>query len=257
MLTSRGDFIGRGIADPENGVVRLLYAGPCRAAGPGPPPAARSGGRSNFAGRWASSTDDPVAGWSTPKPLPGGEAILAARQAILEAHPARYAAMLEEGAELLHATGGLAREMAGVDLNGGGSTHDDCVELGKDGNRIPAAETGGERVHHLVGGCVCFPSSWDCVKSSDIPSKPSMRPVPTVNETRRRRSPAFWPHQAGGGVGTMELGHGGRDAWNHHPALAIRGWMPVPPRGPGSGLSIRRSGRSMSAADCSSPSAFP
>lgn len=152
----------------------------------------------------------------------GGSAILAERAAVLEAHPARYAAMLEEGAGLLDATRNLARELAGVSLREGGSTLEACVNLGKHWEPdFLLLQPAADGVHRLVGGCICFPSSWDLREKLGHPVEVIHEPVPTLNETLGTQISAFLRRIKPGAIWERwNWGMAAVDDLNHHPALA-------------------------------------
>lgn len=152
----------------------------------------------------------------------GGDTILAARRAVLEEHPARHAAMLDAGEDLLEEVCAFASEATETGLGNGESAWDTCVELGKSWEPdFLLLKPDAAGVHHLVGGCVCFPSSWDLHEKLGHPVEAIHAPVPTLNENlgtqisaflRRIKPGAIWERWNWGVAAVAEL--------NHHPALA-------------------------------------
>jgi hypothetical protein len=151
-------------------------------------------------------------------------AILAARAELLDDHPHRHAAMLEDGADLLHRAQACASEVSGVASRQGDSPLQECIELGKVWEPdFLLLKPGPEGVHRLVGGCVCFPSSWDLHEKMGQSIKTIHAPVPTVNETLGTQISAFLGRIKPGAVWERwNWGVAAVDALNHHPALALR-----------------------------------
>lgn len=150
-------------------------------------------------------------------------AILAARQSVLAAHPERHVAMQEEGADLLREARSFAQQIGGIALSSRGSIDEDCVELGKawepDFLLLKPASDG---VHQLIGGCVCFPSSWDLHEKLGLPVEAIHAPVPTLNENLGTQISAFLSRIKPGAVWERwNWGIAAVDAMNHHPALAL------------------------------------
>lgn len=155
------------------------------------------------------------------KASPDAAAILAGRADVLAAHPARHAAMLDEGAELLAAVRAFARETAGVGPGRAVTGQECCVELGctwePDFLLLKPAADG---THRLVGGCVCFPSSWDLREKMGLPVEAIHAPVPTLNEKLSSPISAFLQRIKQGAVWERwNWGLASVAALNHHPAL--------------------------------------
>jgi hypothetical protein len=149
--------------------------------------------------------------------------ILAEREAVLTANPARYAAMLDEGADLLHKLRAFTRESAGISPGGEeGSITDLCVDLGKKWEPdFLLLKPSADGVHRLVGGCICFPSSWDLREKLGHTVDAIHEPVPTVNESLGSQIHAFLRRIKPGVVWERwNWGMAAVDDWNHHPALA-------------------------------------
>jgi hypothetical protein len=150
-------------------------------------------------------------------------AILAARVDLLDAQPHRHAAMLDEGADLLGRARSFAAEVSGVTPFHAGSPIQDCIELGKcwepDFLLLKPATDG---VHRLVGGCICFPSSWDLHEKLGLPVEAIHAPVPTVNETLGTQISAFLSRIKPGVIWERwNWGMAAVEQMNHHPALAL------------------------------------
>lgn len=143
------------------------------------------------------------------EPSADHEAILAARRGVLEAHPERHAALLDEGMPLLEELNAWRRTSLSL-LELGRSWEPDFLLLKPD----------AEGVHRLVGGCVCFPSSWDLHEKLGLPIETIHAPVPTLNENLGTQISAFLRRIKPGSV--WERWNWGLAAvadWNHHPAL--------------------------------------
>lgn len=153
---------------------------------------------------------------------PEHQEILSARQKILAEHPTRHAALLDEGRELLTAARLLAQESSGTSLCAHASPFDSCLDLGRhwepDFLLLKPDIDGALR---LVGGCVCFPSSWDLTEKLGKPVSAIHEHVPTLNASlgaqidtflRRIKPGVTWER--------WNWGLAAVSAMNHHPALA-------------------------------------
>jgi hypothetical protein len=149
--------------------------------------------------------------------------ILAARADLLDAQPFRHAAMLDEGAGLLRQARVFAIEVSEVAPRHGDSPLQECIELGKCWESdFLLLKLGPDGVHRLVGGCICFPSSWDLHEKMGQPIEAIHAPVPTVNETLGAQISAFLGRIKPGAVWERwNWGMAAVDALNHHPSLAL------------------------------------
>lgn len=158
--------------------------------------------------------------------------ILAARVRVLDEHPARHAAILEEGEALLEEVRAFAHENTsdgeGLTPNEGDSPWDDCVDLGRHWEPdFLLLKPGADGVHRLVGGCVCFPSSWDLCEKLGHTVESIHAPVPTLNEHLGPQIHAFLSRMKPGTIWERwNWGLAATDALNHHPALHH---PPLPP----------------------------
>ena len=105
---------------------------------------------------------------------PGDEALLAKRRRILAKHPARHSALLPEGEPLLAE---FARLLAGWGVVAkpptlGQALAPDYLLLAPNADGMPV----------LLGGCVCFPSSWAFEEKVGRPLDWIHAVVPTLNE---------------------------------------------------------------------------
>jgi hypothetical protein len=150
------------------------------------------------------------------------DAVLADRAALLDSHPARHAAMLDEGADLIRLTRLFASEVSGVSPASKPSALEDCIDLGSHWEPdFLLLKPAADGLHRLVGGCICFPSSWDLHEKLGLPVEAIHAPVPTVNQTLGTQISAFLGRIKPGAVWERwNWGMAAVDALNHHPALA-------------------------------------
>lgn len=149
------------------------------------------------------------------------ECILAARREVLAAHPERHAAMLGEGKELLHEAQAFAHQVADAPVKDCAPTLKQCLDLGRhwepDFLLLKPDATG---THRLVGGCVCFPSTWDLHEKLGQTVASIHAPVPTLNESLGAQIRTFLQRIKPGAVWERwNWGIAAVDALNHHPAL--------------------------------------
>ena len=146
---------------------------------------------------------------------------LTARAAVLDAHPLRHAAMLDEGAELLERTAAFARDVAGVTMSDASSPTDQCLDLGRRWEPdFLLLKPGSDSAHRLVGGCVCFPSSWDLPEKLGSTIDVIHGPVPTLNRELGKQIDSFLNRLRPGSVWKRwNWGVAAVSDWNHHPAL--------------------------------------
>jgi len=112
-----------------------------------------------------------------------GNEVLAERRKWLGAEPDRYAMLLPEAAELLAEAIELARD-SGVIVEQKKSDLESLVALGgawEPDLLLMRADSATEQPR-LVGGCVCFPSSWALEEKIGRTLDFIHRPVPTLNE---------------------------------------------------------------------------
>jgi hypothetical protein len=145
-------------------------------------------------------------------------AIMAERQAILAGHPERHAAMLP-GGELLLAE---AWELAISARTATGSGARGLIDLGlvwEPDFLLLRREASGTR---LVGGCVCFPSSWALREKMGLPMQAIHDVVPGLNATLGSAIDAFLERLKPGRVFTRSnWGLSRSAALNQHPELRL------------------------------------
>lgn len=122
----------------------------------------------------------------------------------LEEDPARYAALLPEGVPLLDETLELAREWLSVLPGLGVGLADNfqkLIALGKEWEPeylLLRPDAQGRFV--LVGGCVCFPSSWRLTDKMGRPLEEIHSPVPNLNATLGKSISQFLTRLRPGGA---------------------------------------------------------
>lgn len=144
----------------------------------------------------------------------------AERQRWFTAEPEKYAALLPEATAGMLETCELARTL-GFPVNSiPTSPLDQLLELG------PAWEPdlvwmhpGADGIHRLVGGAVCFPSSWAMTEMLGLPMSEVHTLVPGLNALLGRQIETFLTKLAPGVPWQRENWGVSRDAdWNHHPS---------------------------------------
>lgn len=124
--------------------------------------------------------------------------LCAERQRWLQQSPSTYSALLPAGEPLLAETIRLAREWNNLSseqmeqLAGAPNAHDRCVQLGgmwEPDFLLLQADAAGE--FQLVGGCVCFPSSWSLAEKIGHPMASIHGPVPGLNASLGRSIDTF------------------------------------------------------------------
>ncbi len=146
-------------------------------------------------------------------------AALEERARWLTADPDTYLAYLPEALPALAETVGLARTLgADIDLTADPKTQ--LLSLGRfwetDFVWMHADDSGQ---HRLLGGVVCFPSSWALGDKLGRTMSEIHNPVPGLNETLGKPIEAFMARQRPGDVWVRENVNFARDSHrNHHPA---------------------------------------
>ncbi len=115
---------------------------------------------------------------------------IAERRQWLGDTPERYGALYEEGKDLLAETRGLAEEWGTLPefLPASGSSAElgweDLLLLGRNWETdFLLLKTDGEKMPRLVGGCVCFPSSWNLEEKMGRPIDFIHEAVPGLNRS--------------------------------------------------------------------------
>jgi hypothetical protein len=154
-----------------------------------------------------------------------GGGLLEERHGILDAHPERHAGLLPEGEAYFDALAAYVNEHGGVD-----DMTLTAIRAENDPQRRIMAlarviepdfaimRATRDRVIRLVGGCVCFPSSWSPEKKMGMELKEIHAVVPGLNERMGAMISAFMANLKPGSIGM-------RADWslkastdlNHHP----------------------------------------
>ncbi len=150
-------------------------------------------------------------------------AVCAERRRWLDAAPETYAALLPESIAALQETLELARSL-GAKIEETKTPWEQLLSLGKAWEvDIAWMHPDGQGTHRLVGGVVCFPSSWDLREKLGLPMTEVHAPVPLLNDALARQIETFLSRQQPGVAWTRENVSFSRDAeLNHHPARHLR-----------------------------------
>lgn len=158
---------------------------------------------------------------------PASDAVLAERRRWLDHDPAAYVACLPEGqtaageaADLLEGSG-VARVPAGLGRSGSGRLL--LAELGRQLEPdlvLLLPNHGGE--FYMVGGAVCFPSSWSLEEKMGRPLTAIHAPVPGLNEQLGVSISRFLHRMVPGVAWCREnWGLSACHELNHHPARGL------------------------------------
>lgn len=110
-----------------------------------------------------------------------GGAILAERRKWLEHNAGECAAVLREGEPILDEVLEIA-ESLDIPVSSQATPIDTCIALGRVWEPdLLFLRTAGDSQPELVGGCVCFPSSWSFEEKVGRPLDAIHTPVPTLN----------------------------------------------------------------------------
>ena len=150
-------------------------------------------------------------------------AVLAERARWLAQEPEKYSALLPEAIPALEETVALARELGfkiGADL----PANEKLLALGRAWETDFVWMHPGVGVsHRLIGGVVCFPSSWALRDKLGLAMDLVHNPVPNLNATIGRAIKTFFSKLQPGEAWVRENANFSRDAaLNHHPSIARR-----------------------------------
>ncbi len=151
------------------------------------------------------------------------DSVRAERARWLSDDPEKYAALLPEAEPALHETVQLARTLGAV-IDHDASPHEQLLSLGRAWEPDFAwMHPDDHGTHRLIGGVVCFPSSWALREKLGKPMLEIHMPVPGLNEMLARKIESFFAKQIPGEVWVRENTNYSRDSHlNHHPSQAIR-----------------------------------
>ncbi len=150
-------------------------------------------------------------------------AVCAERSRWLAEDADMYSALLPEAEPALRETIELARSL-GTSIDGTLPAREQLLALGRAWEVDFAwMHPDGHGTHRLIGGVVCFPSSWALRDKLGRPMSEVHRPVPGLNEALARNIETFFARQEPGQAWTRENVSYSRDAdLNHHPSRLVR-----------------------------------
>jgi hypothetical protein len=150
-------------------------------------------------------------------------AVCAERARWLADDAAKYAALLPEAEPALRDTVALARTL-GTTIDAALPASLQLLALGRAWEPdFVWMHPDGDGIHRLIGGVVCFPSSWALRDKLGRPMSEVHGPVPGLNAELGRQIETFFARQALGVAWTRENSNYSRDAQlNHHPSRPRR-----------------------------------
>jgi dimethylamine monooxygenase subunit A len=145
------------------------------------------------------------------------------RAHLLTTNTRRYAGVLPAGEVALRETATLAQSL-GIPVANGDTTTEQLIALGSACEPDFAWLSPKEpNVHQLVGGVVCFPSSWALEDKLGKPMFEVHGPVPKLNDRFGRQIETFMAKQSPGEAWIRENVNFSRNsARNHHPAVTLK-----------------------------------
>ncbi len=148
---------------------------------------------------------------------------LAERTRSLQTDPERYAACLPEARPALCETLCLAQSL-GVATNSSDDLWTQLLHLGRHWEPdFTWMHPTTDSTHRLVGGVVCFPSSWSLTEKLGQPMALVHAPVPEMNPQLAAPIERLFRRLAPGEVWLRDNANFSRDPlWNHHPAIPRR-----------------------------------
>lgn len=149
--------------------------------------------------------------------------VRAERKHWLAESPGTYAALLPEAKPLLDETVQLARDWGAV-IDVGQTPFEQLLALGRAWEPdFVWMHPSADGVHRLVGGVVCFPSSWALQEKLGRAMSEVHGPVPGLNDALGRQIETFLTKQDPGAGWRRENWGLSRDAeLNHHPSRPRR-----------------------------------
>lgn len=134
-----------------------------------------------------------------------------------------YAALLPEATAALRETLRLAQSL-GAAMESTSSPHEQLLALGRAWEADFAwMHPDGNGAHRLVGGVVCFPSSWSLREKLGRPMAEIHAPVPGLNDRLARQIESLFARQAPDDVWVRDNANFSRDdQLNYHPSLQRR-----------------------------------
>ena len=156
-------------------------------------------------------------------PRPDADAALRLRERLLTDDPVRYAVLLPEAHAAVDETVGWLRTAAGRDVAAAYAPVESYERLLALGRSVETdfvwLQADGERSHRVVGGVVCFPSSWDLRANLNAPLRRVHDPVPGLDDALGRQIDVFLDKLEPGAVWAREnWSLAADDERNHHPS---------------------------------------
>jgi hypothetical protein len=150
------------------------------------------------------------------------DAVCAERAGWLADDPETYAALPPEAEPALHETVQLARTLGTV-VDTAAPPHEQLLALGRAWEPdFVWMHPDGHDTHHLIGGVVCFPSSWALREKLGRPMREVHVPVPGLNDALARQIESLFAKQVSGDVWVRENANYSRDSRrNHHPSQPL------------------------------------
>lgn len=132
--------------------------------------------------------------------------LLSERAVLLAAEPEKYAAILPRGEASLRETAALAQSFgAPLDAPEGADSAKLLTALGSAWEPdLVWLRPGDDGLHRVVGGIVCFPSSWALADKLGLPMAAVHEPVPGLNAALARQVDRFLEKLAPGDFWTRE-----------------------------------------------------
>lgn len=164
-------------------------------------------------------------------PRIGGEAVRQQRARLLADDPVRHAILTPAAQGALEETIGWLPTVAGREVGEAATVAEPYERLLALGRSIEAdlvwLQTAADGTHRVVGGAVCFPSSWDLAEKLEAPLRLVHDPVPGLDAALGRQIDVFLTKLEPGVAWARENWSLAADgALNHHPA---RPRTPFPP----------------------------
>ncbi|MES2790415.1 MAG: heme-dependent oxidative N-demethylase subunit alpha family protein [Planctomycetota bacterium] len=147
-------------------------------------------------------------------------AVRAERRRWFADEPEKYAVLLPEAEAGIRETCELARTLGAPLGPSVSDLHEQLLELGQAWEPdLVWMHPGADGVHHLVGGAVCFPSSWSLLEMLGRPMSEVHELVPGLNAALARQIETFLGKLSPGVAWQRENWGLSRDGnFNHHPS---------------------------------------
>lgn len=150
---------------------------------------------------------------------PENDAVLQRRRSQLTSHPTRYAAALPDAHSFLAEAIAIMGSASGAAI----PVCDDPLALCIAGGMVIAPDwvilsADAGQNHPVLGGVVCFPSSWSLPEKIGLPLRAVHGPVPTVSESLGGAVDGFLSRLTANEAWSREnWGFSGDDELDHHP----------------------------------------